>query len=171
MSVIDVRLDDSSTSPYRPLPIKISFGADSPMEGYDVVEASRLSGVTNPSKGLGESIGGTTADASYRTNLWSRDKVAYAIDNLDPNKKYTVKLGFAETFQNNCSRGKRVFDVQVGTYLKKDIDVYVGAGERCFWAYDIYFYNVETIEGLIPIMARDGAADNPFISVLEIYTA
>jgi len=64
----------------------------------------------------------------YRTHRWG-DNFKFVFEGFDPNKTYDVKLGFAEAYDGNCKKGKRIFRVKInGQTVEDSLDVYDKAG-------------------------------------------
>lgn len=109
-------------------------------------------------------IDDTEDDVLYRTEHYSMDSFTRAL----PNGKYTVKLHFAETFEDIAGPGERVFTFDVNGHEFKDFDVWAKAGGH-------YKPYVETI----PVEITDGKlvikftpqTQNPEINGIEIIPA
>jgi malectin (di-glucose binding ER protein) len=69
-------------------------------------------------------IANTKDPAIYRTEHYDMTSFSQNV----PNGKYTVKLHFAETYEDITGAGQRVFSFNVGGQEFKDFDVYVKAG-------------------------------------------
>ena len=97
----------------------------------------------------------------YRSERYSMTAFSYPL----PNGKYTVKLHFAETFEDITGAGQRVFSFNVEGREFKDFDVWAKAGgaQRAY---------IETV----PVEIADGKLDikftaniqNPEINGIEI---
>jgi hypothetical protein len=91
----------------------------------------------------------------------------YTIPGLTPGASYMVQLDWAElTFQG---AGQREFNVAInGTQVLTNFDVYATTGYKTALAKQ--FTVKASSSGQIVISFTQGAADNPFISGIEIYT-
>jgi alpha-galactosidase len=69
-------------------------------------------------------IANTKNSALYRTERWGMTSFSYPL----PNGKYTVKLHFAETYEELNTPGTRVFSYNVAGHEFKDFDVFVKSG-------------------------------------------
>ncbi len=69
-------------------------------------------------------IANTKNPALYRTERWGMTSFSYPL----PNGKYTVKLHFAETYEELNTPGTRVFSYNVAGHEFKDFDVFVKSG-------------------------------------------
>jgi endoglucanase len=107
-------------------------------------------------------IAGTSDPDLYRTERFSMTAFSYPV----PDGKYTVKLHFAETFEEIYGPGERIFSVNVeGQHEIKDLDLWAktGGSNRAY---------VETAE----VKVTDGKLDitftpkiqNPEINGIEI---
>jgi endoglucanase len=109
-------------------------------------------------------IANTKTPSVYRAERYSMTKFSWKL----PNGKYTVKLHFAETFEEITAKGQRVFSFNVQGKDFKDFDPFVKAGGACR-AY------IETVE----VEIKDGKLDitftpkveNPEINAIEIIPA
>lgn len=109
-------------------------------------------------------IGNTKTPSLYRAERYSMTKFSQKL----PNGKYTVKLHFAETYEELTGPGQRVFSFNVEGKEFKDFDVAKKAGgvRRAY---------IETVE----VTVTDGSLDitftsqveNPEINALEIIPA
>ena len=105
--------------------------------------------------------------AVYQTCRWN-SAFTYTIPGLTAGKVYTVQLDWAElTFQG---AGQREFNVAInGSQVLSNFDVYTTAGYKT--ALEERFTATANSSGQIVIAFTQGAADNPFISGIEIYNA
>ena len=98
-------------------PVKDSAGniweAESGFEGGDVV-----------ARDADLAIGNTKTPEVYRTEHYRMTSFTRAL----PNGKYTVKLHFAETYDEITDAGQRVFTVDVNGTEIKDLDIVKEAG-------------------------------------------
>lgn len=109
-------------------------------------------------------IANTKTPSLYRAERYSMTKFAQKL----PNGKYTVKLHFAETFEDITAKGQRVFSFNVEGKEFKDFDPVAKAG-GALRAY------IETVE----VEIKDGSLDitftanveNPEINAIEIIPA
>ncbi len=69
-------------------------------------------------------IANTKTPELYRSERYGMSAFSYKL----PNGKYTVKLYFAETFEEITAKGERVFSFNVEGHDFKDFDVFVKAG-------------------------------------------
>jgi endoglucanase len=69
-------------------------------------------------------IANTDNPAIYQTERYDMSSFSQSL----PNGKYTVKLHFAETFEEITGAGQRVFSFTVAGQVFKDFDVWVKAG-------------------------------------------
>lgn len=103
----------------------------------------------------------------------TKDPVIYRTEHYDmtsfsqnvPNGKYTVKLHFAETYEEITGAGQRVFSFNVGGQEFKDFDVYVKAGgaERA----DIETVAVDVTNGVLNVTFTPNI-QSPEINGIEI---
>ena len=100
----------------------------------------------------------------YQTCRWAT-AFTYTIPNLTPGATYTVQLHWAElTWQ---TAGARKFNVALnGASVLTNFDVYATAGYKT--ALSRAFTATANSSGQIVIAFSQGAADNPFISGIEI---
>jgi len=106
-------------------------------------------------------IANTKDPALYRTERYSMTAFSYKL----PNGKYTVKLHFAETFEEINGPGQRVFSFKVQGQQFKDFDVFAKAGgvQRAY----IETVNVEVTDGKLDITFTPNV-QNPEINGIEI---
>jgi hypothetical protein len=109
-------------------------------------------------------IANTKTPSLYRTEHYGMSKFSVPV----PNGKYTVKLHFAETFEDITEKGQRVFSFAVGGKEFKDFDVFVKAGgsNRAY----IESVPVEVKDGKIEITFTANV-ENPEINAIEIVPA
>jgi hypothetical protein len=69
-------------------------------------------------------IANTQDQALYRSERYGMSSFSYKL----PNGKYTVKLYFAETYEDVTGPGQRVFSFNVAGQEFKDFDVWAKAG-------------------------------------------
>ena len=146
--------------------IRIKTGATSPLTDETGVvwraDTGFVDGDTIDRSGI--AIANTKTPSLYRAERYSMSAFHWKL----PNGKYTVKLHFAETYEDIDGPGKRVFSFNVEGHTVKDFDVWkVSGGALRAW--------VETI----PVEITDGSLDitftpqveNPEINALEIIPA
>ena len=97
-------------------------------------------------------IANTETPSIYRTEHYDMSGFSYKL----PNGKYTVRLHFAETFEEITGAGQRVFSINVAGQVFKDFDVWVkaGGGQRAY---------VETVK----VDITDGKLDITFTSNIQ----
>ena len=152
-------------APARPT-IRIKTGIEKPLtdEAGVVWQADRgfADGETIERPDL--AIANTKTPSLYRAERYSMTKFTQKL----PNGKYTVKLHFAETFEDITAKGQRVFSFNVEGKEFKDFDPVAKAGGP-LRAY------IETVE----VEIKDGSLDitftanveNPEINAIEIIPA
>jgi hypothetical protein len=106
-------------------------------------------------------IGNTKDPIIYRSERYSMGAFSQTL----PNGKYTVKLHFAETFEEINGAGQRVFTFNVEGKEFKDFDVFVKAGGAAK-AY-IESVNVDVADGKLDITFTSNI-QNPEINGIEI---
>ncbi len=113
------------------------------------------------------SVSNPAPQAVWQSCRWN-SSFTYTITGLIAGANYTVKLDWAElTFQ---AAGKRQFNVAInGTSVLSNFDVYATAGYKT--ALQKQFTAKANSNGQIVITFTQGAADNPFISGIEVYQA
>lgn len=106
-------------------------------------------------------IANTKDPAIYRTEHYDMTSFSQNV----PNGKYTVKLHFAETYEEITGAGQRVFSFNVGGQEFKDFDVYVKAGgaERA----DIETVAVDVTNGVLNVTFTPNL-QSPEINGIEI---
>jgi len=103
----------------------------------------------------------------WQTCRWN-SSFTYTLTGLTPGASYTLKLDWAELTWTAV--GKREFNLAInGTQLLNNFDVYATAGYKT--AVQQQFSVVANSSGQIVLSFTQGAADNPFISGIELYTA
>jgi hypothetical protein len=147
-----VRIDAGSSTPFTDAAGN-QWLPDQGFEGGDVAERDANLPVAN-----------TTDPALYRTEHYSMDSFSVKI----PNGKYTVKLHFAETFEEITGPGQRVFSFNVNGQDFKDFDIWVkaGGGQRAY----VETVNVDVTDGTLKIVFTPGV-ENPEINGIEILPA
>jgi hypothetical protein len=121
----------------------------------DTSTSINTSGVSNPAP-----------QGVYQTCRWNAS-FTYTLTGLTSGKAYTLKLDWAElSFQ---AAGQRKFNVAVnGSSVLSNFDVYATGGYKT--AVQKQFTATANSSGQIVIAFTQGAADNPFISGIELYT-
>lgn len=106
-------------------------------------------------------IANTKDPALYRSERYSMSSFSYPL----PNGKYTVKLHFAETYEEVSGPGQRVFSFNVAGHDFKDFDVFAKAGgaQRAY----VETVNVEITNGKLDITFTSNI-QNPEINGIEI---
>ena len=102
--------------------------------------------------------------------LRSSNDFGYRV-NVDPNEKYAVKIGLAESQNIFCTPNGRRFDLLVGeNKVLFDVNAYKLAGNRCKYAVDLVFRDVEPKSfGELVVMAKKGpSAGGPFMACMEV---
>ena len=109
-------------------------------------------------------IGNTKTPSLYRAERYSMTKFSLKL----PNGKYTVKLHFAETYEDISGAGQRVFSFNVEGKAFKDFDPAKKAGgvRRAY----IETVEVTIADGSLDITFTPGV-ENPEINALEIIPA
>jgi Malectin domain len=107
------------------------------------------------------SITNTTDPALYRTERYSMTAYNFAV----PNGKYTVKLHFAEVYENIGGPGDRVFSFNVQGHEFKDFDIWVKAGgfDKAY----VESVDVDVTNGTLNITFTPNV-ENPKINGIEI---
>ena len=109
-------------------------------------------------------IANTKTPSLYRAERYAMTKFSLKV----PNGKYTVKLHFAETFEEITSKGERVFSFNVEGKDFKDFDVVEAAGGP-----------LRALVKTVEVEVKDGSLDitftpkveNPEINAIEIIPA
>jgi endoglucanase len=109
-------------------------------------------------------IANTKNPAIYRSERYSMTGFSHKL----PNGKYTVKLHFAETYEEIGAAGQRVFSFNVEGKDFKNFDVFVkaGGGRRAY----VETVNVEIADGKLDITFT-AEVENPEINGIEIIPA
>jgi len=110
-----------------PKAIRIDAGSDKPYtdsEGNGWLPDQGFAGGDVVDRGEDTQIANTKDPAIYRTEHYDMTSFSQKV----PNGKYTVKLHFAETYEDITGPGQRVFSFTVGGHEFKDFDVYAKAG-------------------------------------------
>jgi Malectin domain len=123
-------------------------------EYSDTSTSINTSGVSNPAP-----------QAVYQTCRWN-SSFTYTIPGLTAGTSYIVYLDWAElSFQ---AAGQREFNVAInGSTVLTNFDVYATAGYKT--AVRKQYTVTANSSGLIVLSFTQGAADNPFISGIEVY--
>jgi hypothetical protein len=121
----------------------------------DTSTSINTSGVSNPAP-----------QGVWQTCRWNTS-FTYTLSGLTPGASYTLKLDWAELTWTGA--GKREFNVALnGSQVLTNFDVYATGGYKT--AVQKQFTVTATSNGQIVIAFSQGAADNPFISGIELYT-
>lgn len=107
------------------------------------------------------SVANTKTPALYRSERYSMTAFSYPL----PNGKYTVKLHFAETYEEITAPGLRVFSYTIAGHEFKDFDIFVKAGgsQRAY----VETVNVDITDGKLDIKFTPNI-ENPEINGIEI---
>jgi hypothetical protein len=99
----------------------------------------------------------------YRNERWGMSSFSIPV----PNGKYTVKLHFAETYDDLTEAGQRVFDVKVMDKELKNLDVFKESGGQKKAL--VKTFNVEVKDGKLTIkFDKQDEKNNPEINGIEI---
>lgn len=109
----------------------------------------------------GLAIANTKTPSLYHAERYSMSAFHWKL----PNGKYTVKLHFAETYEDIDAPGKRVFSYKVENQEFKDFDVFKKAG-GALRAY-VETVAVEVTDGSLDITFTS-QVENPEINAIEI---
>ena len=106
-------------------------------------------------------IANTKNPAIYRTERYGMTSFSHEL----PNGKYTVKLHFAENYEDITGPGQRVFSFNLGGQEFKDFDVFAKAGgaNRAY----VETVNVDVTNGKLDITFTSNV-QNPEINGIEI---
>jgi endoglucanase len=114
-------------------------------------------------RGAAVKIQGTIDLKLYQTEHYSMDAFKAEI----PNGKYTVRLHFAETYEDIATDGPRVFDVKIqGQVVLKDFDPSKAAG-GVQKALVKEYKGISVTAGVLEI-AFEAKSQNPEINAIEI---
>jgi alpha-galactosidase len=147
--------------------IRINAGATAPLtdsDGSTWLPDQGFADGDTVDRGADTKIANTKDQAIYRTEHYGMSAFSYPL----PNGKYTVKLHFAETFEEITKAGERVFTFSVQSHEFKDFDVVAKAG-RALRAY-VETVNVEVTNGKLEI-AFTSNVQSPEINGIEIIPA
>lgn len=162
---VTVRVVATDAAAPRPT-IRIKAGVTAPLKDEAGVtwEADRgfLDGETVDRGDV--AIANTKTPSLYRSERYGMSRFSAPV----PNGKYTVKLHFAETFEEITSDGGRVFSFNVEGKEFKDFDVFVQA-KGAFRAL-VKSVDVEVTDGKLDITFTS-KIENPEINALEIIPA
>ena len=111
------------------------------------------------------SVSNPAPQAVWQTCRWNAS-FTYTLTGLTAGKSYTLKLDWAElTFQ---AAGQRQFNLAInGSQVLSNFDVYATGGYKT--AVQKQFTVTANSSGQVVIAFTQGAADNPFISGIELY--
>ena len=109
-------------------------------------------------------IANTETPSIYRTEHYDMSGFSYKL----PNGKYTVRLHFAETYEEITGAGQRVFSINVAGQIFKDFDVWAKAGgsQRAY----VETVKVEITDGKLDIIFTSNI-QSPEINGIEIIPA
>ena len=109
-------------------------------------------------------IANTETPSVYRTEHYDMSGFTYKL----PNGKYTVRLHFAETFEEITGTGQRVFTINIAGHVFKDFDVWAkaGGGQRAY----VETVSVEITDGKLDITFTSNI-QSPEINGIEIIPA
>jgi hypothetical protein len=148
---------------------RINFGSNRLIQGYDLPEPGKLTGVPAvvQYQGTGQQISQASNSLVYESHVWAFENLTYSLD-VDPSREYDVKIMVAESYTPNCVNDHRIFHLKVGDQLRENIDVFEEVG--CKTALDLKFVNVKPKpSGKLEISGlKKPGADNPMISALEV---
>ena len=115
---------------------------------------------------IGGDSGGILRDF-FQGHDWAWGRLSHTIEEpLQDDTVYTVRLGFAETYEPNCATGKRVFNVTVnGELVVSELDVFekVGCNNALVLDKKIHLRGSNKIE--IELAAD---VNNPMISLIQV---
>ena len=115
---------------------------------------------------IGGDSGGLRRDF-FQGHDWAWGRLSHTVDEpLQDDTVYTVRLGFAETYEPNCATGKRVFNVTVnGELVASELDVFekVGCNNALVLDKKIHLRGSNKIE--IELAAD---VNNPMISLIQV---
>ena len=115
---------------------------------------------------IGGDSGGLRRDF-FQGHDWAWGRLSHTVDEpLQDDTVYTVRLGFAETYEPNCATGKRVFNVTVnGELVVSELDVFekVGCNNALVLDKKIHLRGSNKIE--IELAAD---VNNPMISLIQV---
>jgi hypothetical protein len=124
-------------------------------EYSDTSTSINTSGVSNPAP-----------QSVWQTCRWN-SSFTYTLTGLTPGTSYVLKLDWAELTWT--AAGQREFNVAInGSQVLTNFDVYATGGYKT--AVQKAFTVTANSSGQIVIAFTQGAADNPFISGIELYT-
>ncbi len=114
-------------------------------------------------RGASTKIEGTADPKIYQTEHYSMDGFKAEV----PNGKYTVRLHFAETYEDIATDGPRVYDVKIqGNVVLKDFDPAKAAGGQRKALVKEY-KGIDVTNGILEI-GFDSKVQNPEINGIEI---
>ena len=156
-------LSDEKSSDDRPT-IRIKAGSDEKFTDHDGnvwLADEGFEGGETIARPADMKIENTEDPDIYRSERYSMESFQQKL----PNGKYTVKLHFAETFEEITGEGQRVFSFDVNGQEFKDFDVWKKAegGQRAY----IESVDVDVTDGLLKITFTPNV-QNPEINGIEI---
>jgi hypothetical protein len=147
-------------------PVRIKAGVSAPVTDESGVvwqaDTGFVGGDTIERPGI--AIANTQTPSLYRAEHYSMSAFHWKL----PHGKYTVKLHFAETYEDIDAAGKRVFSFNVEGEDFKDFDVFKKAG-GALRAY-VETVTVEVTDGSLDITFTS-QTENPQINAIEIIPA
>ena len=172
-SVVPVSAPAPASTPATPAPatpaaavstIRIKAGVDTAVtdsEGQVWQAEKGFGGGDTIERDPNLAIANTTDPVLYRSEHYSMDSFSYPL----PNGHYTVKLHFAETYEDITGPGQRVFSYNVQGRDFKDFDVFQKAGgaNRAY----IETVPVDITDGKLKITFTT-QVENPEINAIEI---
>ena len=150
-----------------PTTIRINAGATKPLtdtNGNVWLPDQGFTGGETVDRGSEIAIAKTKAPALYQTEHYAMTAFSQPL----PNGKYTVKLYFAETYDEITAAGQRVFSFTVEDQAFKDFDVFAKAGgaQKGY----VETVNVKVADGKLDI-AFTSQVQSPEINGIEIIPA
>jgi Malectin domain len=105
----------------------------------------------------------------FRHHRWHKGGFTYTISGFAAGASYAVTLGFAEIWEPNCAKGKRIFEVLAnGSLIVSNLDVFAVAG--CKKAYTTTKTVAANASGKIELKFV-AVAENPFVSFIDVKAA
>jgi hypothetical protein len=153
----------AASIPARPA-IRIDVGATAPYTdstGNIWLSDQGFADGDTAERGSDMQIANTKDSGIYRTERYGMTSFSYKL----PNGKYTVKLHFAETYEEITGPGQRVFTFNVAGHEFKDFDVFAKAG-GAKTAY-VETVNVDITDGKLDITFTTNV-QSPEINGIEI---
>ena len=135
--------------------------------GVENEDTSIVSGSTTWANYVDQTINGADGESIiFQTHRWGPD-FTYTISGLTANSVRKLTLGFAETYEDACFKGRRVFDIAVnGQELISNLDVFDKAG-GCNTAYVVTESVLVNTDGKLVINFK-ASTNNAMISLIEV---